>query len=626
MLHLKSQDYFHTLSEGVILVDSDGCVVEHNESAATIIGAKRYCDFAHPAGRLNHGDIVIAAITDVGEENTFGIERYFSQLGIGVAKVDLGSSLIFAGVFGDTAGRGLIKIKSPKVLLDALTMQKKIADLSFKAEIDYLARQIRISVLGREYSIEYNNDFCHLVIVDGAKRRVKYYQKEGYSVRAEEIDKILDRETFGAKTVGENAISIVGRHLYDFFQKTPITEDLLNCARGKQSGYKNKKGYLNGKCVLANTEPFVRAGATRGAVITFSDMTVLEKVENQNIRTVLKLQKATELLDNQRAYEKAFPNIIGKGRKARELKQLAYKASASNSNILILGESGTGKSVLAKAIHASGKAADAPFIQVNCSSIPETLIESELFGYDKGAFTGANRTGRRGYFEMADGGTIFLDEIGDISLAVQTKLLHVIQERKFFRVGGNKEIEVDVRIIVATNKDLHGEVMSGNFREDLYYRINVFPICVPALRERLEDIYVLSEHILPNICSRIGIEKKQITGEAMNALMHYAWPGNIRELENVLERAVNLCDGQYITKKDIVLKRDAMIGTSEIDYQRPLKDVLSDVEKDVITKVLEMTGGDKKAAMRVLKIKKTGFYDKVKRYNISVKTEKVSSD
>ncbi len=622
MLKLTAQDFFNTLSEGVMLVDASGRLLEHNESAAKIIGAKRFCDFPHPAGRLNHGDIVIAAITDVGEENSFGIERYFGQLGIGVAKVDLGASLIFAGVFGDTAGRGLIKIKSSQVLLDALTMQKKIAGLKFNATIDYLTRSIRIAVLGQTYRVDYNNDFCHLVIVDGLEKRVKFYQKEGYSVRGEEINKILDREMFSEKTVGQNSVSIVGQQLYDFFHKTPITEDLLKCACGKIAGFQNKNGYLNGKRVMANIATLDRAGKTRGAIMTFSDMTVLEKVENQNVRTTLKLQQATELLENQRVYEKAFPTIIGKGQKTRALKALAHKASASNSNILILGESGTGKSVLAKAIHAAGKAENAPFITVNCSSIPESLIESELFGYEKGAFTGANSAGRQGYFEMADGGTIFLDEIGDISLAAQTKLLHVIQDRKFFRVGGNRLIDVDVRIIVATNKDLHQAVTEGSFREDLYYRINVFPIYVPALRERLEDIYALSEYILPNICNRIGIEKKQISGEAMNKLMHYAWPGNIRELENVLERAVNLCDGQLIAERDIVLKRDGAIDSVAIDYARPLKQVLAEVERDAIIKVLELTGGDKKAAMQLLQIKKTGFYDKLKRYNISAITEK----
>ncbi len=616
MIKLISKDYFNVLSEGILLVDSAGYIREHNNSAAEIIGIKRFCHYEHSAGRLNEGDIVIAAITDVGEESTFGIERYFKKLGISLKKVDLGSSLIFAGVFGDTTGRGLIKIKSPKVLLDTLAINKKIAGLSFNATIDYLAKEIQIEVLENAYKVSYNNDFSHLVIIDAAQKNVKYYQKEGYSVWGEEIDKLLDQTAYSAKVIGENRIDVIGQPFYNFFSKTPLTEALLACATGEQVGFSNKSGYLNGKSVLANVAPLYRDSATQGAVLAFSDMTVLKKIENQRIRTILKLQKATELLDNQRIYEKAFPMIIGKSQKIRQLKQLAYKAAASKSNLLILGESGTGKSVLARAIHDAKKDKNAPFIQVNCSSIPESLIESELFGYDKGAFTGADKRGRRGYFELADGGTIFLDEIGDMSLAMQTKLLHVIQERKFFRVGGSREIDVDVRIIVATNKDLREAVSQGNFREDLYYRINVFPIYLPALRERLEDIYWLIEYILPNICGRVGTTAKQMTSEAINKLMHYAWPGNIRELENVLERAVNLCEGSVITKKDIVIKNDDGFAKKNIDYIRPLKEVLADVEKEAIIAVLNMTGGDKKRALQVLNIKKTNLYEKIKRYGI----------
>ncbi len=617
MIQLTSEDYFSALNEGVILVDRLGRIRQYNDSAAQIVGIKRSCQQAHPAGQLVAGDIVIAAITNVGHEGTFGIERYFENLGIGIKKIDLGSAVIFAGVVGDNTGQGLIKVKGPKVLLDALSMDKKVAGLPFNVTIDYLSKRLQIAVLGSVYGVSYNQDFSHLVVVDGAKKSVKYYQTVGYSAWGEEIDRILDGLPFHAKRQGENVIDVIGRHFYEFFKKTPITESLLACAVGEAGGIDNREGYLNGKNVLASIVPLKRAGVTRGAILLFSDMTLLKKIEAQRSRTVLQLQKATELLDNQCSYEKEFPTIIGRGRKMRELKQLAHKASASKSNVLILGESGTGKSMLARAIHDAGKQAAGPFIQVNCSSIPETLIESELFGYEKGAFTGANKRGRTGYFELANGGTIFLDEIGDIPLAMQVKLLNVIQERKFFRVGGSGEIDVDVRIIVATNKDLAEAVTNGQFREDLYYRINVFPIHLPALRERLEDIYNLTEHLLPIICQRAGTARKQITSEAINELMHYAWPGNIRELENVLERAVNLSESHYITPKDIIITRDDSRQSGQFDYIRPLKDVLADVEREAISAVLNLTAGDKKRAMSILKIKKTGLYEKIKRYNIS---------
>jgi transcriptional regulator with PAS, ATPase and Fis domain len=292
---------------------------------------------------------------------------------------------------------------------------------------------------------------------------------------------------------------------------------------------------------------------------------------------------------------------------------------------LILGESGTGKSVLARAIHKASELKDEPFIEVNLNSIPESLIESELFGYEKGAFTGANNKGKKGYFELADKGTLFLDEIGDLPKALQVKLLHVIQNRSFYRVGGHKEIQVDVRIIAATNRNLEQDIKENKFREDLYYRINVFPIKQPPLRERMEDLHDIVTYILPKLCKKIGVEEKSVSPEAYEKMSRYSWPGNIRELENVLERAVAISESKTVLASHLhikVAKRQLMNDTAIL---KPLKTTMMEVELDIIERLMHYTNDDKDKVMEILCIKKTKLYECLKliKNKNSVITEKL---
>jgi two-component system response regulator FlrC len=279
--------------------------------------------------------------------------------------------------------------------------------------------------------------------------------------------------------------------------------------------------------------------------------------------------------------------------------------AASDITVLIFGESGTGKELLARQIHRMSRRADKPFIAVNCAAIPDNLLESELFGHEKGAFTGATEK-RIGKFELAKGGTILLDEIGEMSMILQAKLLRVLQEKEIDRIGGNEPIAVDVRIITTTNKDLYKECMEGHFREDLYYRLNVFPVKVPSLRERPGDIPLLAMYFMKKFSAYAGKEIKDFSDNAMVILKNKQWRGNVRELENVIQRAVFLCKGEFINTEDLLLEDVA--GKTWVNGN------LKDREKELILQTLKDVNGNKTKAARILGVSVRTIRNKLNEY------------
>jgi two-component system response regulator AtoC len=308
--------------------------------------------------------------------------------------------------------------------------------------------------------------------------------------------------------------------------------------------------------------------------------------------------------------EYRFRDLLSKSPAMQSVFELARTAARSNSTILILGESGTGKEVLARAIHAESPRAEKAFVGVSCAALTETLLESELFGHEKGSFTGALAR-RKGKFEQADGGTLFLDEVGDIGPKLQLDLLRVLEERKFHRVGGNDEIEVDVRIVAATNRDLRKAAQEGKFREDLFYRLNVIPILIPPLRQRREDVPLLVE----NFVERLAVEmKKRIDGispDAMSALMTHDWPGNVRELRNVLERGAVVSTGPVIQLTDL-----GMPSRADAPPKAGTMASLEEVEKRHVAAVLAHTGGNVSQSARILGIDRVTLYNKMRKYGI----------
>ncbi|MBI3378303.1 MAG: sigma-54-dependent Fis family transcriptional regulator [Nitrospirae bacterium] len=307
--------------------------------------------------------------------------------------------------------------------------------------------------------------------------------------------------------------------------------------------------------------------------------------------------------------------LVGESQKIRDLREQIEMAARSNSRVLIFGESGTGKEVAARLLHEKSPRAGKPFIEVNCAAIPQELIESELFGHEKGSFTGAFEK-KNGKFELADGGTLFLDEIGDMSLQTQAKVLRVIETQEFQRVGGNKNINVDVRIIAATNKDLREEVKKGSFREDLFFRLNVIPLFVPPLRERKEDIPLLVEYFLDSLAAEYGKPPRKILPEALKYLQSYGWPGNVRELKNVIERLVIMTPSNIIDARNLFIPVEHD-GSDYFQY-KTLKDARDAFEKDYITKKLEENNWNISRTAEILDVERSNLHRKIKAYEIKV--------
>lgn len=308
-------------------------------------------------------------------------------------------------------------------------------------------------------------------------------------------------------------------------------------------------------------------------------------------------------------------NMIGKSQAIREVVRLIERVAASNSTVLLTGESGTGKELAALAIHHNSPRRKGPFVAINCAALPEQLVESELFGHEKGAFTGAcfRKPGR---FELADRGTIFLDEITEMPLSMQAKLLRVLQEMSFERVGGTETIHVDVRVIAATNRNLREAIEKGDFRRDLYYRINVFKISLPPLRERKEDISLLANHFLGRLRPSYPVNK--ISPEAMKILCNYHWPGNIRELQNVIERAAIICQGNEILPENLPKELlGAPQNGSSLVVRFPDEGIsLEEVEKELIIKALQKSGGNQTRAAKFLGITRSALLYRIQKYGL----------
>ena len=404
---------------------------------------------------------------------------------------------------------------------------------------------------------------------------------------------IVDLNSAGGDILGVQPHNALGKHIGQVFLKRNPIGSLLDSNM-------NIKMHFNGKASkkFTSTASLLHdeSGSAVGVVAVLKPCREKEETPMKFLST-----------------RYSFESIVGESDSLREAKNLAAIAARSPSTVLLVGESGTGKELFAQAIHNGSSRKSGPFFSINCAAIPETLIESELFGYEEGAFTGAKKSGQAGKFEIADGGTVFLDEIGDMPLFAQVKLLRVIQERKVARVGSAVEIPVDIRIIAATHKNLAEEVEKGNFRKDLYYRLNVLNIKIPALRDRLDDIPLLSEFILKRIIKNLGKENISLHKGFYEKCQAYDWPGNIRELENMIEHALNMVDdGDEITADILPFTLMAPSHQENVPEIRCLKDI----EKDIIETALKKYKGNIIRASTKLGVSRNTIYRKIKEYEI----------
>lgn len=361
-------------------------------------------------------------------------------------------------------------------------------------------------------------------------------------------------------------------------------------------------------------------GFIKDRIRVFQDRNSILKQIKKDISFIKEIEEMKEEEEYNSEYTE-FCGIIGHSQKMLEIFNTIEKVSKTDTNVLILGDTGTGKELLAKAIHIKSNRKDNAFIAIDCGAIPSTLLEDELFGHEKGAFTDATMQ-KKGKFELADGGTLFLDEIGNMPIDLQMKVLRVLQEREYYRLGGSKSIKVDMRVISATKEDLDTLVNQGNFRDDLYYRLNVIPIYLPPLKERKDDIPLILCFFSELLASRYNIPEKVISHKALKALMAYDWPGNIRELQNIIDRIYTLYDtARIITLNhlpDFIIKgsndNKSSLGNMDIngfDFNK----IISEVERDLINRALEQTEGNKKEAARLLGLKRTTLIEKLKRIN-----------
>lgn len=617
-----------SMNQGIMFLDNTMTIQHCNHRAKKITGIVFDSQDSHEAGTISEGDIVIIADNKLGDDDGNLTGKDLEILNIADKEIREGDMLVAVGVYKNKKIEPEYKYVHGHHMNTPLKLDINYFGFHVVAEIDTEKRESTIQVNENTYKMSYFNSVGNMVVIDGVTGDVKFFQEKGYSVRNEEIGHLLRENAWSAKTAENTDIDVTGRPFLELFDESALAECIHSILEGTKSQVTNQLYEINKRPLICNVIPwrgvagperyleageFVSSleknGLPTGVFLMIRDTQNLENMLNERNEIIRQMEAHEEEEPGQERDfpEEAFQGYAGKSNKTREIKYLGWKASQSKFNVIITGESGTGKSKLAREIHRLGNP-NAPFVEVNCNAIAPSLFESELFGYVGGAFTGAKSEGKVGFFEAANKGTIFLDEIGEIPMDIQVKLLHVLQNKIIYRVGSSKPIKVDVRVIAATNKNLEEEVAQGRFRQDLFYRINVFPIDIPPIRERKGDLYLLINHILKDLCDNYGLDQKQFSGEALQKMISYNWPGNVRELENAIERAITLCDTKIIYSEHLKIGKGSIPTT--------MKEMLAREEERILEMTLLKYNGDKNKAMAELDMSKTVFYEKLKKYNI----------
>ncbi|MBF4695194.1 sigma-54 interaction domain-containing protein [Fusibacter ferrireducens] len=601
------------IDEGFIYIDKEGIVKAYNQVAKEITGVVFQRTSVHPEGRIEKGDLVVIADNRMGYDDGNLTVEDLNVLNLPYNDLKLGDAFIAVGIYGDDHCKGIVKNWRNKAINRKLKHSGVFEGYFIEVNIDVVGKSMEIVIDHVSYIMHYTHAVGHMVVIDGKTGALKFHQARGYTIRKETIRDLLSQKKFRSKVPNEESYEVLNKKIGDIFEYNELLSKIYDSLNGK-GGFFDKAFYqINKRPTLCTLQPIGKSNAPEGVVLKIVDVSNLEVLMMKRNEILMKMEMANEslLTEARDGVHEMFEKIIGSSQPMQHVMHLAYKASKSRSTILITGESGTGKSLIAKEIHKLQGGKSKPFISVNCTAIPNTLFESELFGYEKGAFTGAERTGKKGFFELASGGTIFLDEIGELPLDVQSKLLHVLQHKSFYKVGALQPTHVNVRVIAATNVNLEEAISERRFREDLYYRINVFPIEMPPLRDRKTDLYPLIRNIMEKLSEEIGIPVKDFSGEALDKMVSYDWPGNVRELENVIERAMNISDADIIESECITInvKRET----------KPLnmKEQLQEIEKQMILEALERNEFRHKETYEMLGLSRSVYYEKLKKYDIS---------
>jgi len=556
-----------SMASGVIAIDREGTILVFNEAAARLLGVgkgeavgKRLLSIVPNSGLVN--------VLRTGEPETGRPQP------IGARTVIANRSPIFRD--GELAG-------AVSIFQDITEMERMSRELD----------STRALVRTLEEVLAGAGEWMLVVDANGIVTMIS----EGYA-------------EFNGTTVAE----AVGRHVTGVVENTRM--HIVARTGIPEIG---ERQTIRGRQMIVNRIPLRDGDRVVGAYgrVIFKTVEQLRELASKMNLLESKVRYYEEELTHLRGARYTFASIVGSGPAITAAKAEAERASRTDSTVLLRGETGTGKELFAHAIHAAGARRAGPFIKLNCAAVPAELLESELFGYEEGAFTGARRGGKPGKFELAAGGTLFLDEIGDMPLSMQAKLLRVLQDREVDRLGGTGSRRVDLRLIAATSRNLEELVGQGKFRADLYYRVNVIPVRVPPLRERAEDLRPLSEAFLAGLAADTGEPKKRVPAELLEILETYPWPGNVRELQNVLERAVAMSRGEVLMPEHIPahLVRDAPGARKEL-APGSLASARAEAERAAIVAALGAAGGNKTKAAAMLRIHRVKLYEKMKRHGI----------